>query len=169
VTAERFTPEALEAAHAEYDAQDRAVAGGQVVMDFVQVGVMVSLLAPREWEEVAAYLYALLERAPVRDGKAFVAHRTVLAALAGELRGYARSAGVPVGGNADLRAAGSLAEEQRIRQRLADQAAAFDRHIDDVIASHHAQAELAAEDDHEEESPASEPTSTEDPDAAYLL
>jgi hypothetical protein len=164
MTLEHLTPDVVEAAAVSYDAQDRPVAGGQVVMDFVQVGVLVALLSPREWEEVASYLYGLLERAPLKDGRTFVAHRTVLGALAGELRGYARSAGEPVGLEVDLRAASSRAEERRIRERIADQDLALERHVDDVIDSHRAQQQL------EREEPAiAEPTPTETDDVARLL
>lgn len=131
--AERITVDAVEAAVVEFDAQERAVVGRQAVMDFVRVGVYVSLLAPREWEEVAAYLQALVERAPLKDGKAYLAHRTVIGAIASELRGYARLAGEPVGLEVDLRGATSKAEELRIRERLDAQAIAMDRHVDDVI------------------------------------
>ena len=138
---ERITAEAVTAAMVEYDADDRAIVAGQVI-NFTQVGVMVSLLAPVEWELVAGYLYALIEREPIRSGRAYTAHRTVFGALAGELRGYARATGTPIGLEMDLRAATSKAEELRIRQRMADQAAAYDRHVDDVIASHHVQADV---------------------------
>lgn len=131
--AERITVDAVEAAVVEFDAQDRAVVGRQAVMDFTQVGVFASLLAPREWEEVAAYLYALVERAPLKAAPAYLAHRTIIGAIAGELRGYARLAGEPVGLEVDLRAATSRAEELRIRERIDAQAIAMDRHVDDVI------------------------------------
>lgn len=131
--AERITVETVEAAVVEFDAQDRAVVAGQLVMDFTQVGVFVSLLSPREWEEVAAYLQALVERAPLKDGKAYLAHRTIIGAIASELRGYARLAGEPIGLEVDLRGATSKAAELRIRERIDAQAIAMDRHVDDVI------------------------------------
>lgn len=131
--AERITKDAVEAAVVEFDARDRAVVAGQLVMDFTQVGVFAALLAPREWEEVAAYLYALLERAPLKAAPAYLAHRTIIGAIAGELRGYARQAGEPVGLEVDLRGATSKAEELRIRERIDAQAIAMDRHVDDVI------------------------------------
>jgi hypothetical protein len=133
VSAERITVEAVEVAQVEYDARDRAVVAGQAVIDFTQLGVIVSLLAPREWEEVAAYLQALVGRAPLKDGKAYMAHRTIIGAIASELRGYARLAGEPVGLEVDLRGATSKAEELRIRERIDAAAIAFDRHIGDVI------------------------------------
>lgn len=166
---DQITAEAVEAAAVSYDAQDRAIAGGQVVMDFVQAGVMVALLSPREWEEVASYLYALLEREPLRTGKAYVAHRTVLGAIAGELRGYAKAAGEPVGLQADLRAASSRAEEQRIRARIADQDAALERHVDDVIETHRVQQQQQQPaDEPQEEAPIDEPAPAEKTDGWLL-
>lgn len=176
MSAERITVEAVEASVVEFDAQERPVVAGQVVMDFTQVGVLTSLLAPREWEEVAAYLDALIGRAPLASGKAYLAHRTVLGALAGELHGYARAAGEPVGLEVDLRAATSKAEERRIRERIADQEAAFSRHVDDVIHQTAAQREFASrqEPPHEQEEPPTEPEkpaapTTEQADDQYLL
>ncbi len=173
MTTDRLTPDAVEAELVGFDARDRAVIGGQVVMDFVQVGVLASLLSPREWEDVAAYLIALVNRAPLATGPAYVGHRTLLGALAGELRQYARQAGEPVGLEVDLLSAKSKAEERRLRARLADQEAAFDRHIDDVIASHHAQADLPGLLDEPEEEPTDSPTpaAPTEPttDADYLL
>jgi hypothetical protein len=171
---ERITVDAVEAAVVEFDAADRAVVSGSVVMDFTQIGVLASNLAPREWEEVAAYLLALLERAPLKDGRAYVAHRALIGAIAGELRGYARQAGEPVGLEVDLRGATSKTEEHRIRTRIADQETTFDRHVDDVIAQQHAQADAeaqrAAHDPQEEPTttPAAAPP-TDEPDADFLL
>jgi len=105
----------------------------------------VDTLSPRELEELAAWLKALLEREPTRSAQAYAPHRIVLGTLADQLRGYARLAGEPVGLEADLRAATSQAEERRIRARIADQRAAFDREFDAQEAAE--QAQLRARDE----------------------
>jgi hypothetical protein len=133
VAVERITVAAVEAAVVQFDAEDRAIVG-QVVMNFSHVAALVASLTPGEWESVAAYLYALLERSPLKDGRAYLPHRVVLGSIASDLRGYAVAAGEPVGLEVDLRAVTSKDEERRIRERIADRDAAFDRHIDDVIA-----------------------------------
>lgn len=130
-----ITLDAVEAAVVTFDAEDRAIVG-DVVLNFARTGVLTALHSPREWEEVAAYLYALLERSPLKDGRTYLAHRTVLGSIASDLRTYARIAGEPTGLEVDLRAATSKAEERRIRERMADQDAALERHTGDVIAQH---------------------------------
>lgn len=163
--AERISAESVELEVIQFDARDRAVVAGQVVIDFTQVGVIVSLLSPREWEEVAEYLFALAEREPLKSGRDHVAHRTVIGAVAGELRGYAHAAGEPTGSLADLRAASTRADERRILARLADQDAALERHVDDVIADHHAQtATLADSEPEPEEEPTSPPPAAPAPE-----
>lgn len=109
-----------------------AVAGGQVVCNLALVRATIAELTPREWAEVAAYLYALIGRAPVKASAAFQAHRMILGTLAFELRNYAQMAGEPVGLEADLRDAKSRAEEQRIRARIDDQHRARDRYLLDL-------------------------------------
>jgi len=147
-----ITPEAVAAAQIEFDEQDRAVlvAGRQrALLNFQTTGLLACDLAPREWEEVAAYLYALLDREPVKGGQAFAAHRIVLGSIAGELRGYASVAGEPVGLEVDLRAATSKAEEQRILERMDDRHRAQVRRLDDVALQQAAQhqAPVAAEEE----------------------
>lgn len=130
-----ITPEAVAAAQIEFDEQDRVVlATGpeRTLLNFQITGALASSLAPREWEEVAAYLFALLEREPVKSSPAFVAHRVVLGSIAGDLRTYARVTGEPVGFEADLRAATSKAEERRILERMDDQRRAQVRRLDQV-------------------------------------
>lgn len=87
-------------------------------------------------EEVAAYLTALLERAPLKTSRAYEAHRMVLGSLATELRGFAAAAGEPTGLQADLRAASSQAEERRVAERIDAAAVAYDRHVDDILLEH---------------------------------
>lgn len=132
MAAERITAEAVSAEVVAFDARERAIVAGQVVLDFSHAGVLATLFPPREWEAVAAYLFALIERAPLAASPAYLAHKTILGAIAADLRTYARIAGEPVGLEADLRAASSQAEEQRIRARMADQAAARDRQLTEI-------------------------------------
>jgi hypothetical protein len=176
---QRFTPEGIAAAAARFDAEDRATVG-DVVMTLGEAALLLPLLAPREWEQLAAYLLALLDRQPVKSSPAYAGHRMILGALAYELRTYARIAGEPTGLEVDLRAATSQAEERRVRERIADHDLATDRMLDDIEAATAAQlraddeeawtrpsgdwlADAAAErdheraHDHEEEAPA-EPT-----------
>jgi hypothetical protein len=137
-----ITPESVAAAQIEFDAQDRAVlvAGGQrTLLNFQLTGLLACQLAPREWEEVAAYLCALLEREPVKSSPGYSAHRIVLGSIAGELRGYARVAGEPVGLEADLRAATTKADERRILDRMDDQHRAQVRRLDEVALQQAAQ------------------------------
>lgn len=143
MAADRITPAAIEAESVAFDARERAVVAGQVVLDFSHAGVLAALLAPREWEAVAAYLLALVGREPMRSAAGYLPHRTILGAIGSELRQYARLAGEPVGLEADLRAATSRAEEQRIRERIADRDAAADRRHDELLleqAAYHAHA-----------------------------
>lgn len=166
-----ITPTAVKAAMARTDQDEHDAVAGQVVCNLAITRGMVADLAPREWEELAAYLFGQLEHAPVRDSPAFAPHRIVLGALASELRGYAQQAGEPVGLQVDLRAATTKAEERRIRERIDAEAMAFHEHIDVVIDSHRAQQELAAPETEEEPidqaEPAAEPTETDDA-LAYL-
>lgn len=151
-TATRMTPEAVLEERARLDDEDiDAIAGGQIRTNLVQTRLVVEALAPREWEEEAAKLLTLLEHAPIRGASpAYAATRMLYAALASDLRGYAHAAGEPVGIEVDLRAATSQIEERRIRERLADQAAAFDRHEDQVLLAHAAQREVDRAHDQEE-------------------
>ena len=148
---EAITAEAVELAAVSFDVQDRAVVRDQVVLDFSHAGLLAANLAPREWEAVAAYMLALVAREPIRSGPAYLPHRTVLGAIGAELRQYARVAGEPVGLEADLRAASSQAEDQRIRALIADRDAASDRRHDELLleqAAYHAnQAANADRDD----------------------
>lgn len=133
------------AAARSFDEPD-AVAGGQLAsLGFTRASV--AMLSPREWEVLAAWLFAQLERAPMKSSPAYTGHRIVLGGLANELRGYAHSAGEPVGIQADLRDTKSQAEEQRLRARLADQEAAYDRHVDDVLLAEAAQREHGKHED----------------------
>lgn len=144
MVAERITPEAIAAELDVIDGQAKRIAGDLVVsIGFTNAAV--KDLAPHEWESVAAYLFALIGREPARSSPAYVGHRIVLGALASELRGFAAAAGEPVGLQADLRAAATQADEKRIRQRIADQQAAFDRHVDEVLLTQSVRREI---DDH---------------------
>lgn len=132
MAAERLTVDAVtRALQADDQAAADAVAG-EIVCNLGFVRMTVASMVPREWEAVAAYLYALLARAPIKGSSAYEAHRMVLGMLALELRTYAQQAGEPVGLEADLRAASSQAEEQHIRARMADQAAARDRQLTEI-------------------------------------
>lgn len=137
-----ITPERVAAEAAVIDAQGRVMVGGEL-LDFGATGVLAALLAPREWEEIAAYVLAVVEREPVRSSPAYQAHRIVLGSFANDLRNYARMAGEPTGLVADLRAATSQAEERRIRERIADQQLALERHLDDVALQQQAQHRVA--------------------------
>jgi hypothetical protein len=140
MAAERINLPAVVAERDALDDQDRLLAG-DVVVTIGFTNAAVKDLAPREWEELAAYLFALLERQPMKSSAAFAGHRIVLGNLATELRGFAAAAGEPVGLQADLRAASSRAEELRIRKRIDSAELALDRHVDGVIDAHHAQRE----------------------------
>ncbi len=162
----------VEAALDVLDQQEKRVAGG-VVVSIGFTNAAVKDLAPREHEELAAYLFALLDREPVKTSPAYAAHRIVLGSLATELRGFATAAGVTVGLPADLRAASTQAEEQRIRRRLADQQASAHRYYDDVLAANTSQRDADAhipdepDQEPEEDTVAAPPTETDD-DLAYL-
>ncbi len=164
-----ITPESVAAAAVTFDAQDRAVVG-DVVLTLGEASVLLPLLAPREWEQLAAYLLALVDREPVKTSPAYAGHRVILGAIAHELRTYARIAGEPVGLEADLRAATSKAEERRIRERIADQEAAAERRLDDIALATAAQ--MRHDPEHHEEVPAEQPTPppiAEVRDDAWLL
>lgn len=137
-----ITPETVAAAAIEFDAQDRAIiinGPHRTRIDFWPTALMASDLAPREWEEVAAYILALLDREPMKSSPAKSAHRILLGSFAYDLRGYARASGEPIALEVDLRAATSKADERRIRERLADRQAAIERHMDDVALQQAAQ------------------------------
>ncbi len=139
MTTERLTPDAI-AAELDLIDGDARVVLGEVVVTIAFTNAAVKTLSPREMAELGAYLRALIDRAPIKgQSPAYAPHRMVLGQLATELEGFAAAAGEPIGLEADLRAATSKAEERRIRERLADEAAAYDRHIDDVLLSHAAQ------------------------------
>lgn len=137
-----ITPEAVAAELDLLDGEAKLVAGN-VVVSIGFTNAAVKTLAPREWEDLAAWLLALIAREPIRTSRAFTGHRIVLGALATELRGFAEAAGEPVGLQADLRAATSQADERRINARIADEQAAFDRHIDEVLLANSVQREIA--------------------------
>lgn len=132
---ERSTHEAI-ASELDVLDTDKKHLAGDVVVSIGFTNAAVKDLAPREHEELAAWLFALIAREPFRSSPAHTGHRIVLGALATELRGFAAAAGEPVGLQADLRAAGTQAEERRIRARIADQERGFTRFVDDVLASH---------------------------------
>lgn len=135
MAAERINAETVAAENLRIDAEDRLVAGNQVI---AQTAVDWALrdLAPREWEEIAAYLFALIAREPLKTSPAYAGHRILFGTLATELRSFAASAGEPVGLEADLRAATTQAEERRIRELIADQRAYADRlHDEDLVAT----------------------------------
>lgn len=117
---------------------DGKLVAGQWVADLYSTRMLLGNLAPAEWEHVAAFLFALLERQPVAGSQAYAAERMLLGSLAWELRAYAGAAGEPVGLHADLRAASSKIEEQRIRDRIEASRAAFHEHISRVIDDGHA-------------------------------
>lgn len=132
----RFTAQGLEAATVAFDALDRAVVGGQVLLDFSTTGIRAALLAPREWANVAVYLRGLLDREPVRSKAAYLAHRTVLASIAEELEQYARLGGIEVGEAAlaaDLRNARTKAEERQVLIRIEEQERHADRRHDELL------------------------------------
>lgn len=165
--------EGVIAARDVLDGLDKVEAGA-VVVSVGFTNAAVKDLAPREWEELAGYLFALLDREPLKTSGGYAAHRIVLGSLATELRGFAAAAGVPVGAQADLRAATTQAQEHRIRQRLDGLRAAATRYHDDVIESHRAQ--TGREDDHipaeperdeEDDAPAA-PVPEIDDDLAFL-
>lgn len=172
MVAERLTPESVAAEAVAFDAQERIVVGGQAVMGFGELAAMTAMFSPREWEEVAAYVLALVEREPVKTSPAYLPHRTILAHLGHELRGYARIAGEPVGLEADLRAATSQAEEQRIRQRMYDDQLARERFHDDLLLADAAQRATSQPSDPEGEpidpEPDAAPATETDVDLAYL-
>jgi hypothetical protein len=159
MVAERMTAAAVQAERDLLDGEERKVLGGMVV-SIGFTNATVKELAPRELEEVAAFLFALIERAPLKGSAAYTPHRMVLGALASELRGFAHAAGEPVGLEADLRAAWSQKEEHRIRQRVAELSAAFAREIDDALL---AQAAL-----HLYQGPQDDHGAPEEPDDAYM-
>lgn len=174
MVAERMTPAAIQAERDLLDGEERRILGGMVVsLGFTNATV--KTLAPRELEHVAAFLFALIERAPVKSSAEYAPERMVLGALASELRGFAHAAGEPVGLNADLRDAWSQKEEHRIRQRVAELSAAFTREIDDALLAQAAlQLYQGPQDDHdapEEPDPDyTPPPPAEQPDApAYVL
>src|SRR3954471_19488591 len=103
VAERRITAADIEHGRDILDDQAKVVAGG-VVVSIGFTNAAVKDLAPREWEELAAYLLALLEREPVKSRGAYTAHRIVLGSLATELRGFATAAGEPIGLQMDLRA-----------------------------------------------------------------
>lgn len=150
---ERITAAAVTAELDVLDGQEKVVAG-QVVVTIGFTNAAVKDLAPREHEELASYLFALLDREPVKGSPAYAAHRIVLGSLATELRGFAVAAGVPVGLQADLRAASTQAEERRIRERIADQQASAHRYYDDAISEHQRRRER---DDHIPDEPETQP------------
>lgn len=161
MVAERITPEAIAAELDVIDGEAKRIAGDTVVsIGFTNVAV--KDLTPHEWESVASYLLALLAREPVRSSPGYACHRIVLGSLASELRGFAAAAGEPVGLQADLRAASTQADERRIRARLADHAAAYDREIDEALLAQAARRLYESPDDHipddDQEVQPSEPT-----------
>lgn len=158
MVAERLTAQAIATELDILDGEAKVVAGGVVVtIGFTNATVKTG--TPREWEEAAAWLFALLAREPLRSSPTEAFKRALLGSLAMELRGFAQAAGEPVGLQADLRAASTQQQERRIRERLDQEAATYDRHVDDVLAAHTAQ-QIAAQ--HHEEMTTPEPV----PDAA---
>lgn len=135
MAAERITLETVRAERDRIDGEERRILG-DVIVSLGFTNATVKTLAPREMEEVAAYLTALLERAPLKTSRAYEAHRMVLGSLATELRGFAAAAGEPTGLQADLRAASSQAEERRVAERIDAAAVAYDRHVDDILLEH---------------------------------
>lgn len=130
ITAERVVAAVAEIAQEDRErvtgwTPDGQLIAGQWLADLSLTRGLVGNFGPAEWEHVAAFLTALIERAPVRESPAYEAERGILGALAWELREYARSAGEPVGLEADLRAASSRQEEQRVLARLEASREAF--------------------------------------------
>lgn len=142
---------------AELDGEDRRTTN--IVWNLGMLRSILHDVLPREAEEVAAYVYALLEREPVKGQAHYAPHRMILGSLASELRTYARDAGEPVGLWADLRDAQSQSEERRILQRLDEQAIAFSAYTDDVIAATNAQRVVDAARVDTPEPPPEEPVS----------
>lgn len=163
MVAERITPEAVAAAQDVLDGEERRVLDGvAVTIGFTNATVKTG--SPAEMEKLAARLFTLIERAPFKASADYQYDRMVLGALATELRGFAAAGGEPTGLEADLRAATSKAEEQRIRARIADQQAAYDRHIDDVLLAQAAQrAQHAPDTEEEHHEPAQDATPPTEP------
>jgi hypothetical protein len=62
----------------------------------------IASVGPADWVAVADYLAGLLERAPLRAGSGWAAHRLVLGCLVSELRLAATEAGEPADPPADV-------------------------------------------------------------------
>lgn len=170
MTTERLSAAAVLEERDALDATERLVFGDQVVNISFTNGV-VKTLSPAEMESVAAHLFALIDREPTKSAPGYAPHRMVLGVLAKELRSFASSAGEPTGLEVDLRAATSQADERRIRQRIADQEAAYARHVDDVLLQQEALRSLQEDrtgsgslEDQAAAAPATEP----DDDTRYL-
>lgn len=105
-----------------------------VIADLGYTRAMIPLASPAEWERLARFLFALLERAPLAgDGSGWASARMILGALAADLRGYARAAGEPVGFDLDLRNATSKAAEREVRARMAMAADRFDQRLEAIV------------------------------------
>ena len=115
MTLANLTPAAVEAAQITFDDEDRAIVAGSIVTSLGFTAASVGMLAPRDWEDVADYLYGLLGREPLASSRAYAGHRIVLGNLASELRGYAYAAG-------------------HQPEPTDEQSLAFHRHINRVIA-----------------------------------
>ena len=106
-----------------------------VIADLGFTRSMVPLVSPAEWERIARFLFALLDRAPLAgDGSGWAAGRMILGALASDLRTYAHAAGEPVGFDLDLRNATSKAEERDVRQRMDLVNRRFDKRLEEIVA-----------------------------------
>ena len=155
--------ETVLAAVAELDAADRRTAN--VVCN---LGLTRSLLAdtsPHDWEMVAAYVIAQLQREPLKSSRGYAVHRMILGAFASELRTYAHDAGEPVGAAAHLAEATNDRQADAIQRQLDDDAAEFSRTIDDALAASAAQRAADEETNHDE--PRAPETTTDDD--AFLL
>jgi hypothetical protein len=157
-----------------FDAEDRLVVGQQVVASNA-INWALRDLAPREWEDIASYLFALVAREPLKSSPTYAGHRILFGYLANELRSFAASAGIPVGLEADLRAASTKAEEERIRMLILERQMGRDRYLDEIQQVEemaHDNALATARRSQEEEPPIDEepaaPATEPDDDLAFL-
>lgn len=84
-------------------------------------------------ERVASYLYALLDREPLKSRPAWEAERVLLGTFAWDLREIAVAAGEPVGAFRDLRDAKTKQEEREARERVEAAARGYDAEITAAI------------------------------------
>jgi hypothetical protein len=96
-------------------------------------------LEPDRCERVAAYLFGLLEREPLRSKPGWEAERIVLGMLATDLRQMAVDAGEPVGAHRDLRDAQTKADELSALRRIELVTRGYHDHITEAIEADRAE------------------------------